>query len=72
MYDKSEEDVSSAGEQFTSNKIYDGENIEKAFSAERSFHFDIFIVVNGLENSFLKLYQQRIINEQKSIKTTFY
>ncbi|MCX6277777.1 MAG: hypothetical protein NT004_06750, partial [Bacteroidetes bacterium] len=25
LYDKSEEDVSSAGEQLTSNKIYDGE-----------------------------------------------
>ena len=26
LYDKSEEDVSSAGEQLTSNRIYDGEN----------------------------------------------
>jgi hypothetical protein len=26
LYDKSEEDVSSAGEQLTSNKVYDGEN----------------------------------------------
>ncbi len=29
LYDKSEEDVSSAGEQLTSNKIYDGENTRK-------------------------------------------
>jgi len=26
LYDKSEEEVSSAGEQLTSNRIYDGEN----------------------------------------------
>jgi len=72
LFDKSEEDVSSAGEQLASNKIYDGENTEKAFPTERSFHCDVFIVENGLKNSFLKLYQQLIINEQKSIKTTFY
>jgi hypothetical protein len=32
LYDKSEEDVSSAGEQLTSNKIYDGENTRKGLS----------------------------------------
>ena len=45
LHDKSEEDVSSAGEQLTSNRIYDGENTRKGLSrAKGLFTFHVFIV----------------------------
>lgn len=46
LYDKSEEDVSAAGEQLTSNKIYDGENTIARGRLKRSpsLLFSIFIV----------------------------
>jgi hypothetical protein len=45
LYDKSEEDVSPAGEQLTSNKIYDGENhLCKAFPKERLLLLGVIIV----------------------------
>jgi len=39
LYSKSEEDVSSAGEQLTSNKIYDGENTREGLSKREVFSF---------------------------------
>jgi len=47
---KSEEDVSSAGEQLTSNRIYDGDNTRKSFLKERLF-FVVIIVTDGSKNS---------------------
>jgi len=45
---KSEEEVSSAGEQLTSNKVYDGENTrEKAFPNRKVFSFSRFHCLNG-------------------------
>jgi hypothetical protein len=44
LYDKSEEEVSSAGEQLTSNKIYDGENTFQSLSERRALLFNVFIV----------------------------
>ncbi|OFY55416.1 MAG: hypothetical protein A2X22_11140 [Bacteroidetes bacterium GWF2_49_14] len=58
MYDKSEEDVSSAGEQLTSNKIYDGENTREGLSWRKVFSLWYFHCRNGLKNSILKIYQQ--------------
>jgi hypothetical protein len=50
LHDKSEEEVSSAGEQLTSNRIYDGENTsERTFLQSRSFLFVDFIVFYGLK-----------------------
>jgi hypothetical protein len=47
---KSEEEVSSAGEQLTSNRIYDGENTnESFFTREALFH--VFIVTYSSKNS---------------------
>jgi hypothetical protein len=39
LYGKSEEEVSSAGEQLTSNKIYDGENTREGLSKREVFSF---------------------------------
>ena len=39
LYDKSEEEVSSAGEQLTSNKIYDGENNRQSLSIRGALLF---------------------------------
>lgn len=39
LYGKSEEEVSSAGEQLTSNKVYDGENTRKGLSKRGVFSF---------------------------------
>jgi hypothetical protein len=39
LYGKSEEEVSSAGEQLTSNKIYDGENTREGLSKRKVFSF---------------------------------
>jgi len=47
---KSEEEVSSAGEQLTSNRIYDGDNTRKSFLKERLF-FVFIIVAYGSKNS---------------------
>jgi hypothetical protein len=44
LYDKSEEKVSSAGEQLTSNKVYDGENAREGLSKREVFSFLVFIV----------------------------
>ena len=52
LHDKSEEDVSSAGEQLTSNRIYDGENTNESFLLKRLFFID-FIVTYGSINSSL-------------------
>jgi len=41
LFDKSEEDVSSAGEQLTSNKIYDGENTMKDLSFRKVLLFSL-------------------------------
>jgi len=59
LYDKSEEAVSSAGEQLASNKIYDGENTRKDLSEREVFSLLCFHCPHGLKNSFLKPYQQR-------------
>ena len=42
MCDKSEEDMSSAGEQLTSNKIYDGENTREGLSYRKVFSITCF------------------------------
>ena len=56
LHDKSEEDVSSAGEQLTSNKIYDGENAREGLSKRRVFSFSCFHCPNGLQKlNFLRL-----------------
>jgi hypothetical protein len=39
LSDKSEEEVSSAGEQLTSNKVYDGENTLQSLSKREAFAF---------------------------------
>jgi hypothetical protein len=39
LYGKSEEEVSSAGEQLTSNKVYDGENTREGLSKREVFSF---------------------------------
>ena len=39
LYGKSEEEVSSAGEQLASNKIYDGENTREGLSKREVFSF---------------------------------
>jgi len=39
LYGKSEEEVSSAGEQLASNKIYDGENTREGLSKREIFSF---------------------------------
>jgi hypothetical protein len=43
---KSEEEVSSAGEQLTSHKIYDGENTNKSFLSREALFF-VFTVTHG-------------------------
>jgi len=67
LYDKSEEDVSPAGEQLTSNKIYDGENHHcKAFPKERLLLFGVFIVNMASKNSYFRYYHN--FNERKIYK----
>jgi hypothetical protein len=52
LYDKSEEEVSSAGEQLTSNRIYDGENTIARGRLKRapSLLFSVFIVKMAKKN----------------------
>jgi hypothetical protein len=50
---KSEEEVSSAGEQLTSNRIYDGENTNKSFfTTEALFRFHGHLWLKKLTFSF--------------------
>ncbi|MCK7532589.1 MAG: hypothetical protein MZV63_16935 [Marinilabiliales bacterium] len=53
---KSEEEVSSAGEQLTSNKIYDGENTTEELLLEERLFFVVFNVTYGLKNSSFQFY----------------
>jgi hypothetical protein len=70
LYDKSEEEVSSAGEQLTSNKIYDGEQNGEGLIFREAFSLCFIHCLYGSKNLNLKILHT--LNERKSIKTTFY
>jgi hypothetical protein len=70
LYDKSEEEVSSAGEQLASNKIYDSEKTKEDLSLREVFFFMFIHCLHGSKKLNLKILHT--FNEQKSIKTTFY
>ena len=60
MCDKSEEDMSSAGEQLTSNRIYDGENTNESFLIREAlfcFHCRLWL------NKLIFSYHVRYFNE---------
>ena len=62
--------MSSAGEQLTSNKIYDGENTTESFLFRKAL-FSCFQCHLGLKKLTFSVLLFYSMNE-KSIKTTFY